>query len=67
MRYNAAENNNNALIQTTIYDEVEPASNWNWGFTSRLVWNRIGIYGRYRMSQPSLDLPRLELGVQLSF
>ena len=67
VRYNAAENNNNALIQTTIYDEVEPASNWNWGFTSRLVWNRIGIYGRYRMSQPSLDLPRLELGVQLSF
>lgn len=67
VRYNAAENNNNALIQTTIYDEVEPASNWNWGFTSRLVWNWIGIYGRYRMSQPSLDLPRLELGVQLSF
>lgn len=67
VRYNAAENNNNALIQTTIYEEVEPASNWNWGFTSRLVWNWIGIYGRYRMSQPSLDLPRLELGVQLSF
>lgn len=67
VRYNAAENNNNALIQTTIYDEVESASNWNWGFTSRLVWNWIGIYGRYRMSQPSLDLPRLELGVQLSF
>ena len=67
VRYNAAENNDNALIQTTIYDEVEPASNWNWGFTSRLVWNWIGIYGRYRMSQPSLDLPRLELGVQLSF
>lgn len=67
VRYNAAENNDNALIQTTTYDEVEPASNWNWGFTSRLVWNWIGIYGRYRMSQPSLDLPRLELGVQLSF
>ena len=67
VRYNAAENNDNALIQTTTYDEVEPASNWNWGFTSRLVWNWIGIYGRYRMNQPSLDLPRLELGVQLSF
>lgn len=66
VRYNAAENNDKALIQTTTYDEVEPASNWNWGFTSRLVWNWIGIYGRYRMSQPSLDLPRLELGVQLS-
>lgn len=67
VRYNAAQNNNNALIQTTIYDEVEPSSNWNLGLTSRLVWNWIGIYGRYRLSQPGLDLPRLQLGIQLSF
>lgn len=67
VRYNAAQNNNNALIQTTIYDEVEPSSNWNLGLTSRLVWNWIGIYGRYRLSQPDLDLPRLQLGIQLSF
>lgn len=65
--YNAAQNNNNALIQTTIYEEVEPSSNWNLGLTSRLVWNWIGIYGRYRLSQPGLDLPRLQLGIQLSF
>ena len=67
VRYNAAQNNNNALIQTTIYKEVEPSSNWNLGLTSRLVWNWIGIYGRYRLSQPGLDLPRLQLGIQLSF
>ena len=67
VRYNAAQNNNNALIQTTIYEEVEPSSNWNLGLTSRLVWNWIGIYGRYRLSQPDLDLPRLQLGIQLSF
>ncbi len=67
VRYNAAQNNNNALIQTTIYDEVEPSSNWNLGLTSRLVWNWIGIYGRYRLSQADLDLPRLQLGIQLSF
>ena len=67
VRYNAAQNNNNALIQTTIYKEVEPSSNWNLGLTSRLVWNWIGIYGRYRLSQPDLDLPRLQLGIQLSF
>lgn len=67
VRYNAAQNNNNALIQTTIYNEVEPSSNWNLGLTSRLVWNWIGIYGRYRLSQPDLDLPRLQLGIQLSF
>lgn len=67
VRYNAAQNNNNALIQTTIYEEVEPSSNWNLGLTSRLVWNWIGIYGRYRLSQPGLDLPRLQLGIQLSF
>ncbi|MBO7489825.1 MAG: S8 family serine peptidase [Bacteroidales bacterium] len=67
VQYNAAENNNNAVMQTNTYSDVEPASNWNWGLTTRLVWNWIGIYGRYRMSQPSLDLPRLELGIQLSF
>lgn len=67
VRYNAAQNNNNALIQTTIYEDVEPSSNWNLGLTSRLVWNWIGIYGRYRLSQPDLDLPRLQLGIQLSF
>ncbi len=67
VRYNAAQNNNNALIQTTIYEDVEPSSNWNLGLTSRLVWNWIGIYGRYRLSQPGLDLPRLQLGIQLSF
>ena len=67
VRYNAAQNNNNALIQTTIYEEVEPSSNWNLGLTSRLVWNWIGIYGRYRLSQADLDLPRLQLGIQLSF
>ena len=67
VRYNENQNPNAALMQTNVYSEVEPASNWNWGLTSRLVWNWIGIYGRYRMSQPSLDLPRLELGIQLSF
>ncbi|MBP5189343.1 MAG: S8 family serine peptidase [Bacteroidales bacterium] len=67
VQYNAAENNDNAYMQTNTYSEVEPASNWNWGLTSRLVWNWIGVYGRYRMSQPSIDLPRLELGIQISF
>lgn len=67
VQYNAAENNNNAVMQTNTYSNVEPASDWNWGLTTRLVWNWIGLYGRYRMSQPNLDLPRLELGIQLSF
>ena len=67
VRYNENQNPGAAQLQTNVYSEVEPASNWNWGLTSRLVWNWIGIYGRYRMSQPSLDLPRLELGIQLSF
>ena len=67
VQYNATENNNNAVMQTNTYSDVEPASDWNWGLTSRLVWNWIGIYGRYRMSQPGLDLPRLELGIQMAF
>ena len=54
-------------MQTNTYTDVEPASDWNWGLTSRLAWNWIGIYGRYRMSQPNLDLPRLEIGIQLTF
>ncbi len=67
VRYNSAQNNNNAVLQTNRYEDVEPASNWNLGLTSRLVWNWIGLYGRYRLSQPGLDLPRLQLGIQLSF
>lgn len=65
--YNAAETGNAAAMQTNSYSQVEPVGYWNLGLTTRLMWDWIGLYGRYRLTQPGLDLPRLELGVQLSF
>ena len=58
----------NSGYQITSYEDVSPAADsyYNWGFTTRLVWEWIGIFGRYRMSQPDLNLPRLELGIQIS-
>lgn len=58
----------NANSSSSIYDDVCPAADalFNWGFTTRLVWNFVGVYGRFRMSQPELGLPRLEVGLQLS-
>ena len=59
----------NASSSRSIYENVNPAADtrFNWGFTTRLVWDWIGVYGRYRMSQAELGLPRFELGIQLSF
>ena len=67
MVYNANQTPN-TNGQTNVYYQVLPAAAtiWNWGLTTRLVWSRIGLYGRYRMSQPSLNLPRLEIGIQYS-
>ena len=58
----------NTKGQTNIYYQVQPAAStvWNWGLATRLVWSRIGLYGRYRLSQPGLSLPRLEIGLQYS-
>ena len=65
--YNGDQNANSSA-QTNIYYNVRPAadSNLQWGLVTRLVWDWIGLYGRLRMSQPELDLPRFELGIQLS-
>lgn len=54
---------------TTIrYGEVEPFNkHFNFGLTTRLGWDFVALYGRYRLSQPDLDMPRLELGLELNF
>lgn len=62
---NATPNANSSRIS---YEDVKPADKvFNWGLTTRLAWNWIGVYGRFRMSQPDLGLPRLELGLQFVF
>ena len=47
---------------------------WNWGVTTRITRDWFGIYARYRMNGIGKDvaadkvlLPRLEVGLQLSF
>ena len=65
LRYDENQNPGRCAMQTNNYTDVEPASDFNWGLTTRIIWDQIGLYGRYRMSQPDLDLPRLELGIQL--
>lgn len=58
---------------------------WNWGLTTRLSFDFIGIYARYRMSRfdqseapqnerfpdasglKNIELPRLEIGLELMF
>lgn len=47
---------------------------WNWGITTRLNYDVIGIYGRYRLTSYHIDhtfpnwieLPRLEVGLELN-
>ena len=67
LNYDENQNPGRCAMQITSYNEVEPSTAFNWGLTTRIVWDWIGLYGRYRMSQPDLDLPRLELGVQIDF
>ncbi len=66
VRYNEHQNTN-AVMQDNNYYEVEPSSLWNLGLTTRFVWNWLGVYGRYRLSQPDLDIPRLQLGIHVTF
>lgn len=48
---------------------------WNWGLTTRIAYDAIGIYGRYRMTTYNIAddaicpmrLPRLEVGIELNF
>ncbi|MCR5191854.1 MAG: S8 family serine peptidase [Bacteroidales bacterium] len=65
--YNEQENNNAAIMQENNYYGVEPISMWNLGLTTRIVWNWIGVFGRYRLTQPDLDLPKLQVGIHFTF
>lgn len=45
------------------------AYRWNYGLTTRLTYDWIGAYARYRLngSDNSMALPRLEIGLQMLF
>lgn len=51
--------------------EVFEPYRWSWGLATRVSYDWIGIYARYRMKgllsdiQPELGLPRLEVGLQI--
>lgn len=60
--------------QTVRNLEMLDGYRWNYGLTTRLTYDVIGIYARYRLNGIGKDLPtdkvllpRLELGLQLSF
>ncbi len=71
-RYTVVYNENqnvNCSEQVNYYYNVLPAADTrlNWGFTTRIVYDMAGLYARLRMSQPDLNIPRFEFGIQLSF
>ena len=64
-----------ATTQHRLYN-VNPLTDyrWNYGVATRITYDFIGLYGRYRLNgigQPvpagKVLLPRLEIGVQLLF
>ena len=63
--YNNEQNNGVCKMETDVYTSLDSTKIFSWGFTTRLAWNSIGVFGRYRMTQT--DLPRLQVGLQLTF
>ena len=63
----------NAMAQLRLYN-VNPLDNyrWNYGVVTRLTYDVVGLYARYRLNgigqTPAADeivLPRLEVGIQI--
>ena len=75
-RLKGSRNGDIASSRYSIVRNIDPLSDyrWNWGVTTRFTFDVIGIYGRYRLNGIGNDvaagkvlLPRLEVGLQLSF
>lgn len=56
------------------YTDLAPYDlRWNWGITSRIVYDWIGLYARYRLGSYgtagalSIGAPRLQVGVMVNF
>lgn len=63
--YNDEQNNGTCKMETDVYSSFDSTKLFSWGFTTRLAWNKLGVYGRYRMTQT--NLPRLQIGLQYTF
>ena len=64
--YNENESAMKAEGQSVSYYNVVPYKMFQMGVTTRLSWNQIGVYVRYRFD-PNGAIPRYELGLQWSF
>lgn len=64
--YNENESAMKAEGQSVSYYNVVPYKMFQMGVTTRLSWNQIGIYARYRFD-PNGAIPRYEMGLQWSF
>ena len=65
-----------ASSQNTVYYNPSPidAYRWNWGVATRLTYDNIGLYARYRLNGIGKEtpadkvlMPRLEIGAQIAF
>lgn len=85
--YNHADNTNlwiegaiNADAEERLFKHVDFADNyrWQWGLSTRITWDWIGVYARYNMTHLNdngetqattgvgfLNLPRFELGITI--
>ncbi|KWW30639.1 MAG: peptidase S8 [bacterium P3] len=76
--YKLATKKNNGVPAMEV-DITNPAFDgryfWNWGMTTRIAYDIVGIYARYRMTTCHIAddavcpirLPRLEAGIELNF
>ena len=62
------ENQNNGICnyQTTAYSGIDDVENLLLGVTTRLTWDFIGLYARYRLTPVKNNIPQLEFGIQFS-
>ncbi len=67
IRYNKNQHPDICMSEDVTYSELSHVGDWTWGVTTRLVWDWIGLYARYRFSQNDIDLPQFQLGLQISF
>ncbi len=64
--YNKNQHPGICQSETATFEGLSNVGRWTWGVTTRLTWDWIGLYARYRFSQDDIDLPQLQLGLQIS-
>ncbi len=70
--YRFRAKNNDAVSAMREYSFIDLKAmddyNFSYGITTRFTYDIIGVYGRFRLNQgQQVQLPRLEVGVQLMF